>query len=52
MFIIKKCSEVNDQLTYEAFSQGFSDYIIKFNMKKEAFLKHFFVYHLVIAHKY
>lgn len=42
MHIIKKCSEVNDQQIFEAFREGFSDYIIKFNMDKPTFINRFF----------
>jgi ribosomal protein S18 acetylase RimI-like enzyme len=38
----KRCSEVNIDLVYNAFSVGFSDYIIKIQMPKEAFVSRFF----------
>ena len=39
---ILKCSEVSDEDIYLAFKEGFSDYIIKFEMSKDQFLKRFF----------
>lgn len=42
MIIYKKCSEVKDDLIYEAFKIGFSDYIIKMEIPKDFFLKRFF----------
>lgn len=38
----RRCSEVCSDLVYEAFTVGFSDYIIKLHMDKEFFLKRFF----------
>lgn len=37
-----KCSEIDMNLIFEAFSIGFSDYIIKLNMPKEMFVSRFF----------
>lgn len=42
MINYKRCSEVDLQKVYEAFSLGFSDYIIKIQMPKEAFIERFF----------
>jgi len=42
MFIYKRCTEVDTDVIYEAFIAGFSDYIIKINMSKDKFQKHFF----------
>lgn len=39
---IVKCSEVSDEDIYLAFKEGFSDYIIKFELSKDQFLKRFF----------
>jgi ribosomal protein S18 acetylase RimI-like enzyme len=39
---ILKCSEVSDEDIYLAFKEGFSDYIIKFELSKDQFLKRFF----------
>ena len=41
MFQYKKCSEVNIDLVYEAFKDGFSDYIIKMEISKEDFIQRF-----------
>jgi len=38
----KKCSEATDHQIFEAFSEGFSDYIIKFKMDEDFFVEHFF----------
>lgn len=38
----KRCSEVNIDLVYEAFKDGFSDYIIKMEVSKGDFIKRFF----------
>jgi ribosomal protein S18 acetylase RimI-like enzyme len=38
----KRCSEVDMDLVYNAFSGGFSDYIIKIQMPMEAFVSRFF----------
>ncbi|MEW8955828.1 GNAT family N-acetyltransferase [Clostridium sp.] len=42
MITYKRCNDVDEDLIYEAFTIGFSDYIVKFNMAKEAFFNHFF----------
>ncbi|EDX67380.1 MULTISPECIES: GNAT family N-acetyltransferase [Bacillus] len=42
MIQYKRCSEVNIDLVYEAFKDGFSDYIIKMEVSKEDFIKRFF----------
>ncbi|KFN02393.1 GNAT family N-acetyltransferase [Bacillus clarus] len=42
MILYKKCSEVSIELVYEAFRDGFSDYIIKMEVSKEDFIKRFF----------
>ncbi|ASZ17768.1 GNAT family N-acetyltransferase [Bacillus paranthracis] len=42
MIQYKRCSEVNIDLVYEAFRDGFSDYIIKMEVSKEDFIKRFF----------
>lgn len=42
MIQYKKCSEVNIDLVYEAFRNGFSDYIIKMEVSKENFIERFF----------
>jgi len=38
----KRCSDVTDHQIFEAFSGGFSDYIIKFKMDEDFFIEHFF----------
>ncbi|MGN4422810.1 GNAT family N-acetyltransferase [Bacillus cereus group sp. MYBK30-1] len=42
MIQYKRCSEVSIELVYEAFKDGFSDYIIKMDVSKEGFIKRFF----------
>ncbi|MTI57869.1 GNAT family N-acetyltransferase [Geosporobacter ferrireducens] len=42
MITYKQCTEVHIDAIYEAFQQGFSDYIIDIAMPKEAFVKRFF----------
>jgi len=42
MFTYKRCTEVDTDAIYEAFIAGFSDYIIKIEMPKDGFQKHFF----------
>ncbi|QBJ68269.1 GNAT family N-acetyltransferase [Bacillus anthracis] len=42
MIQYKRCSEINIDLVYEAFRDGFSDYIIKMEASKEDFIKRFF----------
>ncbi|MGE7855383.1 MULTISPECIES: GNAT family N-acetyltransferase [Bacillus] len=41
MIQYKRCSEVSIDLVYEAFKDGFSDYIIKMDVSKEDFIKRF-----------
>ena len=43
MIQYKRCSEVNIDLVYEAFKDGFSDYIIKMEVSKGDFIKRFLV---------
>jgi ribosomal protein S18 acetylase RimI-like enzyme len=42
MIIYKKCNEVDVDVVFKAFSIGFSDYIIKFDMTKDFFIDRFF----------
>lgn len=42
MIVYKNCTESNIDEIYSAFTSGFSDYIIKMEMSKEAFEKRFF----------
>lgn len=42
MINYKKCSEVNMDLIFDAFTIGFSDYIIKLSMPKDIFFNRFF----------
>ncbi|HDR4601618.1 MULTISPECIES: GNAT family N-acetyltransferase [Bacillus cereus group] len=42
MIQYKRCSEINIDLVYEAFKDGFSDYIIKMEVSKGDFIKRFF----------
>ena len=42
MITYKRCDEVDIELIYNAFSIGFSDYIIKLDMPKDFFVKRFF----------
>lgn len=42
MITYKKCTEVSMYHIFKAFSTGFSDYIIKFNMTQDVFEKRFF----------
>ncbi|HDR3982008.1 TPA: GNAT family N-acetyltransferase, partial [Bacillus anthracis] len=42
MIQYKRCSEINIDLVYEAFRDGFSDYIIKMEVSKGDFIKRFF----------
>jgi len=42
MITYKRCSETNEDAIFKAFQTGFSDYIIKIELTKEQFLKHFF----------
>ncbi|MEK4737384.1 MULTISPECIES: GNAT family N-acetyltransferase [Bacillus] len=41
MIQYKRCNEVNIDLVYEAFKDGFSDYIIKMEVSKEDFVQRF-----------
>ncbi|KAB2441445.1 GNAT family N-acetyltransferase [Bacillus luti] len=41
MIQYKRCNEVSIALVYEAFKDGFSDYIIKMEVSKEDFIKRF-----------
>jgi ribosomal protein S18 acetylase RimI-like enzyme len=38
----KKCSEVEDRFIFQAFMDGFSDYIVKFQFEQEDFILRFF----------
>ncbi|WP_459503487.1 GNAT family N-acetyltransferase [Bacillus sp. C1] len=42
MMEYKKCSEVHINFVYEAFRDGFSDYMIKMDVSKNDFIKRFF----------
>lgn len=42
MINYKRCSEVDMDLVFNAFNIGFSDYVIKIQMPKEAFISRFF----------
>jgi len=42
MISYKRCTETNEDAIFDAFQVGFSDYIIKFEMTKDMFMKHFF----------
>lgn len=42
MITYKRCSEVDMEDIFEAFSQGFSDYIIKMTITKDVFVSRFF----------
>lgn len=42
MFKYKRCTEAGSDAIYEAFTAGFSDYIIKIDMSQDDFQKHFF----------
>lgn len=42
MITYKRCSEVSMDLIYEGFNIGFSDYMIKISMPKDAFISRFF----------
>lgn len=41
MICYERCSEVDIELVYKAFTIGFSDYIMKINISKDGFEKHF-----------
>ena len=40
--VFKRCSEVEDRFMHQAFQDGFSDYIVKFDFSEEAFISRFF----------
>src|SRR5690554_4477018 len=42
MISYKRCIEVSEDVIFQAFQIGFSDYIIKFDMPKDFFMKRFF----------
>lgn len=42
MITYKRCTETNEDAIFEAFQAGFSDYIVKIELTKDAFMKHFF----------
>jgi len=42
MIVYKRCTQVHEDDIFNAFQIGFSDYIIKFELTKETFKKHFF----------
>ncbi|WIV12686.1 GNAT family N-acetyltransferase [Proteiniborus sp. MB09-C3] len=42
MITYKRCTEVNEDIIFQAFKTGFSDYIIKIEISKEFFIKRFF----------
>lgn len=42
MITYKRCTDADTDEIYGAFTAGFSDYVIKIEMPKESFLKHFF----------
>jgi len=42
MITYKRCDQVDDKLIYDTFKEGFSDYIVKFNMTYEYFINRFF----------
>lgn len=42
MITYKRCTETTEDAIYQAFQSGFSDYIIKIELTKDQFLKHFF----------
>lgn len=42
MVTYKRCTEANEDEIFQAIQIGFSDYMIKFEMTKESFIKHFF----------
>lgn len=42
MYSFKKCIEISDDLIYKAFTDGFADYIMQFNMTQEQFISKFF----------
>lgn len=42
MITYKRCTETSEDAVFEAFQIGFSDYIIKIDLTKDIFMKHFF----------
>lgn len=42
MYTIKKCTEVPDCMIFQAFTEGFADYIVQTNMEEDFFLGRFF----------
>lgn len=42
MIMYKRCTDVSEDVIFQAFQIGFSDYIIKFDMPKDFFMKRFF----------
>lgn len=42
MITYKRCTETDEDALFEAFQTGFSDYIIRIEMTKDLFIKHFF----------
>src|SRR5690554_5103896 len=40
--VYKNCYDVDFELVYQCFNEGFSDYIVKFDLSLEAFKKRFF----------
>ena len=42
MITYKRCTEVSEDAIFKAFQDGFSDYIIKIELTKDLFLRHFF----------
>jgi ribosomal protein S18 acetylase RimI-like enzyme len=42
MIEYKRCTEAHEDDIFNAFQIGFSDYMIKFDLTKDAFMKHFF----------
>lgn len=42
MITYRRCTETNEDAIFEAFQTGFSDYMVKFELTKDAFFNHFF----------
>jgi len=42
MIAYRRCTETNEDTIFEAFQAGFSDYMVKIEMTKDLFIKHFF----------
>ncbi len=40
--VFKNCNDVDFEMVYQCFNEGFSDYIVKFDLPLEAFRKRFF----------